>query len=109
MLVADTTRRTSTHTYLASRAGGLTPCRRPRAALGQHRPAARTRVLSLAGLGRVLIGGRARGAARARVRGVQRDGRTVVCVHFDVYERCRTTCAWRLPTKRMTCAHVMCL
>ena len=50
------------------------PQGRSRAALGHHRPAARARVLLAAGLRRVLIGGRARRAARADVREMRRRG-----------------------------------
>ena len=48
--------------------------RRRVGALGHHRPAARARVLSLAGLHRVLIGGRARRDAHVRVRERRRRG-----------------------------------
>ena len=48
--------------------------RRPRAALGHHRLAARARVLFDAGLRRVLVGGRARCDARAHVREMRRRG-----------------------------------
>ena len=67
------------------------------------------RVLSAAGPRRPLIGGRACEAARARVRRMQRHGRIAFCFHSVVYVRCRTMYAWRMPTKRIICAHLMCL
>jgi hypothetical protein len=33
----------------------------------------------------------------------------VLFVHSAVHVRCRTVCAWRMPTKRMKWARVMCL
>ena len=67
------------------------------------------RVLLAAGPRRPLIGGRACEAARARVRRMQRHGRIAFCFHSVVYVRCRTMYAWRMPTKRIICAHLMCL
>ena len=71
--------------------------------------AAGVRVLPAAGPRRHLIGDRAREAARARVQHVQQDGGIVLFLHSVMFVRCRKMHGWRMPTKRMRCAHVMCM